>query len=46
MYEKLPKATNEELDLLDLAYGSCETSRLGCQVKINKLMEGMKVKIH
>ena len=27
-------ATDEELDMLDLAYGLTDTSRLGCQVHI------------
>jgi len=36
-YEKLPeKPTDEELDMLDLAYELTETSRLGCQVYLSK----------
>jgi 2Fe-2S ferredoxin len=30
LYDKLPKPKEEEEDLLDLAYGLTETSRLGC----------------
>ena len=35
----------EEEDLLDLAYGLTLTSRLGCQVKVTKSMEGMTVRL-
>lgn len=28
-------------DMLDLAYGACETSRLGCQVKLHERMQGL-----
>jgi ferredoxin len=45
IYEKLPPASEEEEDLLDLAYGLSETSRLGCQTIINKQFEGTKVYI-
>jgi len=37
------KATDEELDMLDLAYGLSDTSRLGCQVIVNKDMDGWEV---
>ena len=36
IYDKLPKAKEEEEDLLDLAYGLTETSRLGCQVIVDE----------
>jgi ferredoxin-2, mitochondrial len=45
IYEALPAASEEEEDLLDLAYGLTETSRLGCQTIINKQFEGTKVYI-
>ena len=35
----------DEEDLLDLAYGLTETSRLGCQVKVTKEMENMVVEV-
>lgn len=45
-FEKLPEeATDEELDMLDLAYGLKDTSRLGCQVCISKKLSGIEVKI-
>lgn len=45
-YDKLPsKPTDEELDMLDLAFGLEETSRLGCQVIVTKDLDGMVVKV-
>jgi 2Fe-2S ferredoxin len=44
-YNKLPPATEEEEDMLDLAFGLEQTSRLGCQVAITKTLEGMVIKI-
>ncbi|GFZ80944.1 ferredoxin [Rickettsiales bacterium] len=44
-YSKLPPATEEEEDMLDLAFGLEQTSRLGCQVSITKSLEGMIIKI-
>jgi ferredoxin len=32
-------------DMLDLAYGCTDTSRLGCQVKLATHMEGMVISI-
>lgn len=34
VYKKLPEATEEEEDMLDLAAGLTKTSRLGCQVRV------------
>ena len=45
VFESLPEACEEEEDLLDLAYGLTHTSRLGCQVKVTREMEGMTVKL-
>jgi ferredoxin len=45
IYNKLPEAKEEEEDLLDLAFGLSETSRLGCQVNITKDFEGTSVYI-
>lgn len=39
-YEKLEEPTDEENDMLDLAFGLEETSRLGCQVILDKSMNG------
>lgn len=40
VYSKLPAAKDEEEDLLDLAFGLTGTSRLGCQVVVDELLEG------
>lgn len=42
-YQKLPEPTDEENDMLDLAFGLTETSRLGCQVKLTKELDGVTV---
>ncbi|XP_078322465.1 adrenodoxin-like protein 2, mitochondrial isoform X3 [Crassostrea virginica] len=45
-YDKIEdKPTDEELDMLDLAYGLTEMSRLGCQVIVTKEMDGLVVKV-
>jgi ferredoxin len=45
IYDSLEPAVEEEEDLLDLAYGLTLTSRLGCQIKVTRAMEGMIVKL-
>lgn len=37
--------TDEELDMLDLAFGLTNTSRLGCQVCMTKELSGIEVQI-
>ena len=44
-FEKLPEPSEEEEDMLDLAWGLTHTSRLGCQIIINDGLDGMKVKV-
>uniref|UniRef100_A0A803YE76 2Fe-2S ferredoxin-type domain-containing protein n=1 Tax=Meleagris gallopavo TaxID=9103 RepID=A0A803YE76_MELGA len=44
-FQKLDAISDEEMDMLDLAYGLTETSRLGCQVRIKKLMDGLTVQV-
>jgi len=44
-YVKLPEAVDEENDMLDLAFGLTDTSRLGCQVKLTKELDGMRVRL-
>jgi len=45
-YDSLPdRPSDEELDMLDLAYGLSDTSRLGCQVILKKEYEGMEVMV-
>uniref|UniRef100_A0AAZ1XY99 2Fe-2S ferredoxin-type domain-containing protein n=1 Tax=Oreochromis aureus TaxID=47969 RepID=A0AAZ1XY99_OREAU len=45
MYKKLGPITDEEMDMLDLAYGLTDTSRLGCQICLTKSLEGMVAKV-
>ncbi len=44
-FDKLPSPSEEEEDMLDLAWGLTHTSRLGCQIIINDSLNGLKVKI-
>ncbi|SCQ16964.1 adrenodoxin-type ferredoxin, putative [Plasmodium ovale] len=44
-YDLLPEALDNEIDMLELAPCITETSRLGCQVKLSKELDGMKIKL-
>ena len=44
-FNTLPEATEEEEDMLDLAFGLTHTSRLGCQIKITEELDGLTVKL-
>ncbi|CAB4443011.1 unnamed protein product [Rhizophagus irregularis] len=44
-YDKLDEPTDEENDMLDLAFGLTETSRLGCQIVMRKDLDGITVTI-
>ncbi|KAL0275505.1 UNVERIFIED_CONTAM: hypothetical protein PYX00_003334 [Menopon gallinae] len=45
-YDRLPeKPTDEELDMLDLAYELTDTSRLGCQIIMTKELSGLVVRV-
>lgn len=45
-YDRLPKKPlDEELDMLDLAYGLTDTSRLGCQIYLTQDMHDMEVQV-
>ena len=45
LYDRIPEADDDENDMLDLAFGLTETSRLGCQVKMSKELDGLKVRL-
>jgi len=45
LFSKLPEATDEENDMLDLAFGLTETSRLGCQIKLTPELDGMELQL-
>ncbi|KAI7963670.1 hypothetical protein MJO29_004097, partial [Puccinia striiformis f. sp. tritici] len=40
IYNQLPEPSEDEEDMLDLAFGLTDTSRLGCQVKLTRSMDG------
>ena len=40
-YSKLDEASEDEEDMLDLAFGLTPTSRLGCQIIITKELDGL-----
>lgn len=42
-YEKLKDASEDEEDMLDLAFGLTGTSRLGCQIIMTKELDGLVV---
>jgi ferredoxin, 2Fe-2S len=44
-YEVLEAATEDEEDMLDLAFGLTHTSRLGCQIKITEELDGLTVSL-
>jgi len=44
-YNKLEKPTEDEEDMLDLAYGLTRTSRLGCQIVLTDKLDGLVVKL-
>ncbi|XP_011092463.1 uncharacterized protein LOC105172637 [Sesamum indicum] len=44
-YNKLPDPTDEENDMLDLAFGLTETSRLGCQIIAKPELDGLRLAI-
>lgn len=44
-YKKLPLPVEEEEDMLDLAFGLTNTSRLGCQIIITEELDGLIVKL-
>lgn len=43
--DKLPKASEEELDMLDLAFEPQDNSRLGCQIMLTAELNGITVTI-
>lgn len=44
-YDMLDEASEDEEDMLDLAFGLTSTSRLGCQIKMSEELDGLKVKL-
>ena len=44
-YAKLPTPSEDEEDMLDLAFGLTRTSRLGCQMMIAEGLDGLRVSL-
>ena len=44
-FAKLTKPTEDEEDMLDLAFDLQETSRLGCQIVMTEALDGLVVKL-
>lgn len=44
-YELLPDASEDEEDMLDLAFGLSKTSRLGCQLIMTEELDGLTVRL-
>jgi 2Fe-2S ferredoxin len=44
-YDLLKDATEDEEDMLDLAFGLTATSRLGCQIIITEELDGLTVRL-
>lgn len=44
-YGKLKAASEDEEDMLDLAFGLTQTSRLGCQIMMSDALDGIKVSL-
>ncbi|HYD64328.1 ferredoxin family 2Fe-2S iron-sulfur cluster binding protein [Azospirillum sp.] len=44
-YDLLPDASEDEEDMLDLAFGLTKTSRLGCQIIVTEELDGLTVRL-
>ncbi len=44
-FKKLESPTEDEEDMLDLAFGLTQTSRLGCQIVMSADLDGLVVKL-
>jgi len=42
-FDKVPGASDDEEDMLDLAFGLTQTSRLGCQIVMRQELDGLVV---
>ena len=41
----LKEQEEDEMDMLDLAFGLTQTSRLGCQIELSDKLDGLRVTI-
>jgi ferredoxin len=44
-FDRLPRASEDEEDMLDLAAGVSRTSRLSCQIVLDEALDGIEVRI-
>ncbi len=44
-FDRLGEASEDEEDMLDLAFGLTHTSRLGCQIIISEALDGLTVRL-
>ena len=44
-YARVEEASEDEEDMLDLAFGLTKTSRLGCQIILTEDLDGLTVKL-
>jgi ferredoxin len=44
-FARLPRASEEEEDMLDLAIGAARTSRLACQIVLTRELDGLTVRM-
>ena len=44
-FDRLPRASEDEEDMLDLAAGVTRTSRLACQIELTVALDGLEVSI-
>jgi ferredoxin, 2Fe-2S len=44
-YDLLKEPTEDEEDMLDLAFGLAQTSRLGCQIIMTEELDGLTVRL-
>ncbi len=44
-FEVLPEASEDEQDMLDLAFGLTHTSRLGCQILMTEELDGLVLRL-
>lgn len=44
-FDRLPRASDDEEDMLDLATGVTRTSRLSCQIVLTPALDGLEVRV-
>ena len=44
-YAKVGAPSDDEMDMLDLAFGVTPTSRLGCQIRMSDALDGLTVQV-